>query len=377
MRHLIIAPDFPPFISGIGDYTHRLAGAMSACGEHVDVLTLSDAEPSTEADPTGYAVRREIPEFTMSHLRHVVEVARDYDIVNIQYPGVHYGRSPMVNLLPAMLKRNRAAPGIVTIHDARVMRWRWRLRTWPMLNTVRGIIHVDPGDWPVLKSWLTFGEPPRACIPIASNVDVLPVDESSRAAWRASLGIRADEIACAYFGIIYPHKGLGELIDAVGQLRERGHPLRLVAIGDFDREADWRGPLEEKLKRDYVSWARGASLDRVSECLHASDLAALPFYSGTSTNRSSMLAALGHGLPVVTTDGPSTPAEIRELFDLELVMPEDVDSLRDGIERVLSDPKLAGRLRQSARVSATRVTWPAVAEATIAFHREVVDRGWA
>lgn len=230
MKSLIICADFPPFLSGIGDFTDRLASAMTRAGESVSVVTMAGADDGIERS---FEVLRAMPSFSMKSIDQLIEIAKNFDVVNIQYPGVHFGRSPMINLLPAKLKRFGVS-SIVTIHDARVMRWRWRLRTWPMLNTVNGIIHVDPGDWPIIKSWLTFGAPPRACIPIASNVEARSASDADVMRWRDELGIAPDETACAFFGILYPHKGIDELIDAVTTLRGRGHKLKLVVIGDFD-----------------------------------------------------------------------------------------------------------------------------------------------
>jgi len=53
----------------------------------------------------------------------------------------------MINVLPSLLRRKSPrTKSLVTIHDFRVMRWRWRARTAPMLFGVDGLIHVDPQD---------------------------------------------------------------------------------------------------------------------------------------------------------------------------------------------------------------------------------------
>lgn len=370
MKLLIIVGDFPPFLSGIGDYTDRLAGALSRAGVDVTVLTLVGDDDGVERP---YKVRREMPDFSMKSMSIAVEIARDVDVVNIQYPGVHFGRSPMMNLLPAVLRRR--APKVrttATIHDCRVMRWRWRLRTWPMVNAVHGLIHVDPGDWPYIDAWCSFGAPPHACIPIASNVDVLPATAEDRARWRSKLGIQPDETAIAYFGILYPHKGVDDLLDAHASLRSKGHKLKTVIIGDFDRDEAFVATMKKRFESPGVIWVPGASLTRVSECLHACDLAALPFHSGASTNRSSMLAAIGHGLPTVTTRGPATPKEITDLFDLELVPPKNPAELAKAIERVITDATLRERLTRNAATAGNRITWDGVARQHAGFFSRVM-----
>lgn len=372
MKLLIIAGDFPPFVSGIGDYTDLLARSLSAHGVDVTVLTLAGRD---DAVARPYTVLREMPSFTMRDMDRATRIAAGFDLVNIQYPGVHYGRSPMMNLFAAWLRRRAPrVKTVVTIHDCRVMRWRWRLRTWPMLSSVAGIIYVDPGDWPYIKSWCTFGSPPSACIPIASNVEVVRCTPDQRSQWRAGLGIQPRDMAIAYFGILYPHKGVDELLTAHAKLREKGSQIQTVIIGQFDREEPWCEPMRRRFTEPGVLWVPDASLTRVSECLHACDLAVLPFHSGTSTNRSSMLAALGHGLPTVTTNGPATPKEIGSLFDLVLVPPRDALALERGIESVLTDRSLRERLRESAVRTRMRTSWQGAAQQHVEFFERLLGR---
>jgi len=367
MKLLIITGDFPPKLSGVGDYTDRLALSLKALGVDVSVLT---SETSDTNRP--YQVLAKVRNWTMKSSSSVVDIARNFDVVNIQYPGVSYGRSPMINLLPRQLQKQTGAKSVVTIHDARVMRWRWRLRTWPMLNSVNGILYVDPGDGDVIKSWLTFNSPVMSCIPIASNVMVAPCSNESRLQWRTELGLGKDEVAVAFFGIIYPHKGLDELLEAMEKLQAKGRSIRPVIIGDFDRAADWRTELEKRLTLPGVVWVRGATLPRVSECLHACDMAALPFHSGTSVNRSSMLATLAHGLPTISTRGHVTPIQIDKLFDLELVPPRNSKLLEAAIERLLDDPQRRQTMRVAAIASASRLSWPVVAQDQKSFFESLV-----
>jgi glycosyltransferase involved in cell wall biosynthesis len=370
VKVLIVVGEFAPFIGGIGDYADRLAHGLHRAGVDVTVLTLA-GEGDGVARP--FPVRREMRGFAMRDLPQAVSICSEYDVVNLQYPGVRYGRSPMVNLLPATLRRK--APrvrSVVTIHDCRTMRWRWRLRTWPMVNAAHGILHVDQDDWAYIDAWCTFGAPPHACVPIASNVEVLPRTSADRQRWRDELGIADDETAIAYFGVIYPHKGVDELLDAHATLRAQGRKVKTVIVGDFDRDEPWRAPLEKRFAGPGVVWARGATLRRVSECLHACDLAALPFHSGTSTNRSSMLATIGHGLPTVTTDGPVTPKDILSQFDVLLVPPKAPADLQRALASLMDDPAKRAWLAAGSARASQRTSWEGVARQHESFFRQVL-----
>jgi polysaccharide biosynthesis protein PslF len=370
LRSLIITGDFPPHLGGIGDYSEKLALAMNRLpGVVCDILTTNDGRDDNLKRP--FKVMRQVPAWTFSNRSAILDVIRQYDCVNIQYPGVAYGRKPLINLLPGLIRMQAShVASTVTIHDFRVMSKQWRLRTWPMLNAVNGVVYVDGGDWPVIQKWIQRpGGVKHVCVPIASNVDVLTCSVLDRHVWRSELNIEPDEVAVAYFGVIYLHKGLDELFDAVEKVRQRtGRKIRTVVLGDFDRDEPWVHVLAKRIQTEpSTTWVRQATLEQVSKGLHASDMSALPFHSGTSINRSSMLAALAHGLPTVTTRGHVTPKNILDQFDLLLVEPKNVEQLAGEIERLVLDDRLREHMRASSLLPHRQVTWDAVARKTADF----------
>ena len=371
-RIALITGDYPPAISGIGDYVEKLAGAMTKLGGDVTVVTSA----SDICDDAPFKVRRVMPAWKWADRDQLLNILADFDIAHIQYPAVQYGRSLMINVLPSLIRRK--CPGtksLVTIHDFRVMRWRWRARTAPMLFGVDGLIHVDPRDGPFLNSWMPLGKPPTQIIPIAANAEPVACGAGDRQRWRSELGFADDETVVAFFGILYPHKGLPELHQAIRALREGGKPVRLLAMGDFDRTEPWRAQMETDLRGDHCVWVQGASLERISQCLHAADLAALPFHSGAATNRGSLLATLAHGLPTVTTRGPATPADFEQTFDVSLVPVESSAALRDAIAALVNDANLRQRMRTRALADMTKLSWPVVARQTLDFYDQLLSPG--
>jgi glycosyltransferase involved in cell wall biosynthesis len=373
VRVLLVSADFPPFLSGVGDYTDRLAGALHEAGADVTVLTGVSGDPGDAKRP--FRVLRSIERWGLNHRTSILAACREgYDVVHLQYPGLNYGRGPMINLLPMLLRMSGPSPRtLLTIHDFRVMRRRWRVRAAPMIWGVDGLIHVDEGDWPSIRAWSIGQTKPRAHIPIAANFEPVAVDADSRKKWRSELGFASDETVIAFFGILYPHKGVEELLDSVKELHRQRRKVCMLVLGDFDRSAPWRQGMEEMLADPSVRWVRGASLEQVSRGLHSADLCALPFHSGASTNRSSMLAALDHGLPTVTTKGPATPPAFDKMFDVLLVPVNDRAALSAAMARLMDDPLLRSRMRDSGLKH--KRTWSAIAAETIAFYGRVIDAG--
>ncbi|MCS7033993.1 MAG: glycosyltransferase, partial [Phycisphaerae bacterium] len=220
--------------------------------------------------------------------------------------------------------------------------------------------------------WSPLRHAPLVHIPIASNTPVLPCDEDTRRLWRRELGAAEEEFLIAHFGILYPHKGLSELLDAVDSLRQEAHNARVMVVGDFDRDADYVAPLTDRIRASGAIWVRGADLEQVSRCLHAADAAALPFHSGASFNRSSMLACLQHGLPTVTTNGPATPPELKDVYDVLLVPVQDASALAGALRKLITDPQLRQELRHRAFRSTAPLSWQAVSRAHGDFYRTLL-----
>lgn len=366
----LITGDYPPAISGIGDYVEKMAAAMTKLGGDVTVIT-SKADVKDDAP---FPVRRVMPSWKWNDRGQLLDILSGFDIAHIQYPAVAYGRSLMINVLPSLLRRKYPKTrSLVTIHDFRVMRWRWRARTAPMLFGVDGLIHVDPRDGPYLDSWMPLGKPPTQIIPIAANAEPVECQAGDRQRWRKQLGFADDETVVAFFGILYPHKGLPELHRAIRELRESGKHVRLLALGDFDRTESWRAQMEADLRADHCVWIQGAALDRISQCLHAADLAALPFHSGAATNRGSLLATLAHGLPTVTTNGPATPSDFEKIFDLSLVPVESYGAIRDALSTLMTDAHLQHRMRNNALAAMAKLSWPVVARQTLEFYDRLLS----
>jgi glycosyltransferase involved in cell wall biosynthesis len=84
-----------------------------------------------------------------------------------------------------------------------------------------------------------------------------------------------------------------------------------------------------------------------------------------------MLAALDHGLPTITTNGPATPAGFEKMFDVRLVPVKDSAALASAIAQLIDDPASRSRMRESAL--GHKRTWAAIAAETLAFYARVMD----
>lgn len=361
MRVALVLGRDEPTRDGVADYVHRLAAHLPAYGVQPVVV------------PAGGRVG--------AAARELGRLAPD--VVHVQLAPSAYGFSPVVGLLPALVR----PPVVTTLHEYGWWSWPGRLpeRVWRPLERRRlwdreagrlttaaaAVLSTTPGHAQVLRHRLGVA---ARVVPIGPNVQRVPAD---RTEVRARYGLPQDAPVVVFFGFVHPVKGVRWLLRAVRALRADTHPdLRLVVAGGFDSLA-LPGPqareFEVELRADaadlgltdavrFTGWLPPAE---VSALLQAADVAALPFTAGLTTKSGSMLAVLDHDLPLVGTYGPGTEPELAAAALLGPVRESDV--LAGHLQRALT-----GRTPAGGRELADAHSWDRAAKAHAEVYGEVV-----
>jgi len=212
----------------------------------------------------------------------------------------------------------------------------------------------------------------------AEKVDVIPLGVGSPPVPAPDLasGIRArfgldDRPLVLSVSAKRPHKNLERLLRALAAIPGDRRPL-LVIPG-------YRTPYEETLTQlahrldieDDVIWLHWVTDDELEGLYAAATCLVFPsLYEGFGLP---VLEAMARGVPVAT----SGRASLREVAgDAALLFdPEDVDTIREAIERLVSDSAERERLIAAGRGRAAEFSWERTAELTAAsYRRALVDR---
>lgn len=160
-----------------------------------------------------------------------------------------------------------------------------------------------------------------------------------------SLTVRSS-LTLLFLGRLGERKGVYDLLRAVSTLVSTFPELRVLLCGDGDLEAvqTQADALEISGHVELLGWVRGA------EKLHLLEQATvyvLPSYNEGLPM--SVLEAMAHGLPVVSTPVGGIPEAVSDGMEGFLVPPGDVVGLADRLQRLLSDEQLRTSMGEAAR----------------------------
>jgi polysaccharide biosynthesis protein PslF len=309
------------------------------------------------------------------------------DAILLMYSGWIYNSHPMITFAPTIAKR--MLPGIPFVTQVEIEEGEnWRSTTTRALRKAAQILvgssGVDyhfgtllrdstsliclserhrikhAGGLPeVLKKSVVI--PPPPLLTLCSDGP-----RSARERGRTALGLREEEFLLVFFGYADKNKGIEALFRAVQIAGKETDLIRLAMIGggrgSATQGADQRAQSISKYEREIlalpdqlgisnkVTWLSGydTDSDAASMYLYAADACVLPFDQGVTLSRSSLAAALAHGIPVITTRGEYLETPFQHEGNVFLCPPKDPDALAQAIRRVMSRPDLRLKLTEGA-----------------------------
>jgi glycosyltransferase involved in cell wall biosynthesis len=398
MRILFVTGEYPAMQGGVGDYTRRLSQALGALGADVHVLTHIDAGgdhlrvPAASYEPTVYPALHQTGWNLWGQTQHMIREVQP-DVVHIQYQSAAYGLHGAINYLPWRLRLTRQRPRVLTtFHDLRfpyLFPKAGPLRWHSVLALARGsdaCVVTNPADWQRLNA-AGLG-PKLRPIPIGSNIACEPPASYERARQRAQWGANPHTWLLAYFGFLNAGKGGETLVRCLAELVKAGRPAGLLMVGGKIGSSDptnmaYLGRVEALIAElgltGCIQWTGFTGSEEVSANLLATDCAVLPYREGASLRHGSLMAALAHGLPIISTrmtDGLGAEAEraFPALLDGQnalLVSPEAPSEMAEAVTRVMTDANLRARLSAGALALSREFEWDTLASKHLESYRNL------
>lgn len=393
MKIGLVTGEYPPMEGGVGAFTQELAKALAASGHEIHIITSKAARPEQKKRKVGELFNPIDIQFAQLHprvkkwrwpaLSEVVDVAIRFelDIVNIQYQAAAYEmRSPAINFLPWRL--HHVVKTAVTFHDLRVP------YLFPKAGGLRKTavhflakqadcaIATNPEDFAELSRFL---KTPVRQIPIGSNITTYTPNYMEIAQARELLAVAETDCLLGYFGFLNESKGADTLLMALAQLPANTH---LVFIGgqtgasDPDNNQSFLGQLHQQINNlglsERVHWTGFVDDQRVSTFLHAADMMVMPYRDGVSLRRGTLMAALAHKRPLISTLPQSPIPELIHGENCWLVPVDDATALTQAVQTLWADAELRARLEQGATAVAALFTWDKIASQTTDLFQDIL-----
>ena len=369
MRVCLVTGVFPPQRCGIGDYTERLGCHIADLGADVHVVT--SRHQSGNEHPV-LKLHRIVRRWNAAGAGRLLAAVRAIDphIVHLQFPSAGFTRMTSLSALPGLLRAFRYKV-VLTLHEYSIAPRLSRARQLAMAAASSQVITTNRQDHLSISRKLFWKAGRIHCINIASNIEVAPIEAGTRAALRRTIGATADSPVICFFGNAHPGKGLDDLVEAFAIVNQALPESRLLIIGTFSPAHTLYGCLlrrkmVEAKVTDKVHVTGFLERKRASAFLLASDICVLPFRDGLSVRRGSFLAAVRHGLPVITTS-PQTPL-IEKIIDGENVVfvpPQDTRQLADSIQLLAQSPEARSRIAGNLAELDRHFSWPDIARRTV------------
>ncbi len=384
---------------GVGDFTREMGLALNRLGATTSVISSTKATQSS-APPrsfdNGVVIERNglrltlypvVDRWAFSSWSKVNDVLRqtESEILNIQYQTAAYQMHPAVNLLPWRLRVSRDRPGVVTtFHDLKLpylFPKAGPLRRWVTGALIRGSDATIVTNAEDLLEAEAYAPRRLRLFPIGSNIAPQAPPGYDREEWRQRWDVGPDETLLCYFGFLNESKGGETLFRALARLVAAQEGVKLLMIGGRVGSSDpsnvaylqkMEAVIEELGIADHVSWTDYVAAPEVSASFWASDICVLPYRDGVSFRRGTLMAALAHGVPIVSTFPRVKVAQIIENVNMGLVPPDDEEALADKISEVAASPQLRKQLASGAAGLSKLFSWEGIAESTMRLYEEVL-----
>ena len=180
---------------------------------------------------------------------------------------------------------------------------------------------------------------------IFNGVRPVTAEPSVRAAVRAELGLREDEVMVLNVGRLVPEKAQKNLVSAAEKLKNNDR-LRFFIAGDGPCRPDLEAQIAKAgLKDSFRLLGNRSDVDRL---LNAADLFVL--YSDTEGMPVSLMEAMSAGLPCIASELEGIAQLIPDERYGTLVAAGDPGLLADAIRRALADPERSAGQGKAAAV---------------------------
>jgi len=359
MEWHIITCEYPPQFGGVSDYTYQVARGLAEAGDSVHVWC-----PAVEGETpgsSGVSVHRDFGRFSPRDLWRVGaslnRVSRPRRLL-VQWVPHGFGYRSMNVFFCIWLWWRSAFHGdrvALMVHEVFLgFAGSWKQRAAAFVHRIMTLILLRAPDQIFLSipAWEKYLRPyalgrrvPYTWLPISSNV-ARSSDPAPASSARARYGLNGGMVI-GHYGT-FPKQINEVLLEAIPILLAGNSDLTVLLIGPGGDAL--RDRIRERLgdSAGRVQATGKLDLAQIPAHLSSCDVMLQPYPDGVSSRRTTMMAQLSLGLPVVTTVGNLTEMLWSDSGAVALAPVDDLNQLVAVTQRLLIDEAERTRLKQAA-----------------------------
>jgi glycosyltransferase involved in cell wall biosynthesis len=311
---------------GVSDYTQHLIYALRENKVHVELIAQSNWGILNVSD-------------LLSRLNKFKP-----DIVHIQYPAALYGKSLglQIFLLVSLGKWSI----VTTIHEFSHTHILRRIVTL-IFGFSKKIILTNEFEEKAINSFFPLSKNKFSTIPIGNSIPFLHKNHSIT----TKLGL--------YFGLIRPNKGIEDFLELANLCFKTQSDYDFLIAGSIQLGAEtyFQKLIDQSHHLTNLKWELDPSASEVAQLFSNSNFVYLPFPDGASERRSSLIAALGNNIPIITTLGLQTPESFKGIMEFAT----DPKNALEILSRWDKDKAIPESLKSKALEYSHRFNWNSIA----------------
>lgn len=355
----IITGEYPPQPGGVSDYTFALAGKLAAAGDQVNVWCPGNS-PLSVSQP-GVSVQRELRRLSPNDLKRADRLLNAYPKPRrllLQWVPHAYGyRSMNVFLCLWILKRklvNRDNMELM-VHEPFLPFTGIKLAVGALIHRLMAVLLLLGSDkvWTAIPGWESKLQPytlgrtiPFQWLPISSNVPEMA--DTSQVLTAKRTHVRNGGPLVGHFGT-YGQSILDDLTEILTILFQTDAKPSVLLLGRGSREAAEIIARRNPKAKNRIHSTGEVESTAIAANLCACDVLIQPFPDGVSSRRTSLMAGLALGRPIVTTEGEWTESLWKESGAVSLVRAGENARFAEETLRLLRDPVDRERLGKAAK----------------------------
>ncbi len=358
----VITCEYPPRSGGVSDYTYLVAKGLASHGDGVHVwcpAAVGQVPPAAGVDvhatlgsfsiPDLRNLGRSLDSFPAPRRLLVQWVPHGFGLKSINLPfclwlkhrAVRHGdevdlmlHEPFLPFVPGRWRQNAAAV---------VQRYMTRI----ILRAVRRVFLSTPAWEEVVRPYDWNRERKYAWLPLPSTVPTVH-DPATSVSVRERY--RTSSVLLGHFGTFGPP--ITPLLRAIIPALLRRKPdagMVLIGPGSVAFRESLVHEFPELERSVFAIGQIDARDPRLSLHLSACDLLIQPYPDGVTSRRTTMMAALAHGRPTITTSGPFTESIWKESGAVALAAAGDTEAFVESAVRLMENPSARALLGETGR----------------------------